>query len=105
MVDDNEADVLRTVRAMAQSYLIDLLMAFHFAGQKKPGDAADQLLGLIDRTADPDMFTGLDPATAALAAQEYRQTLAGHVRRARALATGEPFDADEFGGDQRSRQH
>lgn len=105
MVDDNETDVRRTVREMAQSYLIDLLMAFHFAGQPKPGDAADRLLGLIDRTADPDMFTGLDPSTAELAAQEYRQTLTGHIRRARALATGEPFDADVFGGDQRNRQH
>lgn len=105
MGDDNEADVLRAVRAMAQSYLIDLLMAFYLAGQAKPGDAADKLMGLIDRTADPDMFTGLDPSTATLAAQEYRQTLTGHIRRARALATGEPFDADVFGDERRSRQH
>lgn len=105
MADSPEADIVRTAQMMAQGYLIDLLLAAHIARQPKPGEAADQLMQLVEAGAPPFSVPGLPSGLRDLAAETYRETLVKHIQRARSLATGEPFEPGSLPAGEPSRQH
>ena len=100
-----EQDIIRTAQMMAQGYLIDLLLAAHIARQPKPEDAAAQLLQVVEAGAPPFNLPGMPSALSALAAATYRDTLLRHIHRARALATGEPFEPGSLPTGEPVSQH
>jgi hypothetical protein len=105
LADSPEADIVRTAQMMAQGYLIDLLLAAHIARQPRPGEAADQLLQVVEAGAPPFSLPGMPAALRDLAAETYRDTLVKHIQRARSLATGEPFEPGSLPEGEPSRQH
>lgn len=105
MADDQQADIVRTAQLMAQGYLIDLLLAAHFAQTGKPAAAAEQLLQLVEATVQPVRLPGVPSSLNDLAAQAYRDTVVHHIQRARSLATGEPFDPEAFPPGAPLREH
>ena len=105
MADDQQADIVRMAQLMAQGYLIDLLLASHFAQSGKPAQAADQLMQLVEATVQPVRLPGVPSSLNDLAAQTYRDTVLHHIQRARSMATGEPFDPDALPAGAPLREH
>ena len=104
MAEESQAEWIRMAQQMAHGYLIDLLLASQVAQHPNPAEAADRLLKLVDATAQPMMVPGLSSATGEAMAQAFHDTVANHIRRARAMATGEPLPAAGSGSDP-IRQH
>ena len=91
MAQETQADWIRMAQQMAHGYLIDLLLASQFAQHPNPAEAADRLLKLVDATAQPMTVPGLSSATGEAMAQAFHDTVVNHIKRARAMATGEPL--------------
>ena len=98
MAQESQAEMIRIAQQMAHGYLIDLLLASQFAQHPNPKEAADNLLKLVDATAQPMKVPGLSAATGEAMAQAFHDTVVGHIQRARAMATGEPLPTGGAGG-------
>ena len=93
LADESQAELIRMAQMMAHGYLIDLLLATQFAQHPKSAEAADNLIRLVDATAQPMKVPGVSAATGEAMAQAFHDTIVGHIERARAMAVGEPIPA------------
>ncbi|NBC33308.1 MAG: hypothetical protein GVY13_11590 [Alphaproteobacteria bacterium] len=106
MADESETELVRMAQMMAHGYLMDLLLATQFAQHPRPGEAAENLLKLVEATAQPVKMPGLSSAASEVVAQAFHDSVVGHIRRAKAMATGEPVPTDPGGaGASPIREH
>lgn len=96
MADSEEEQMLRSVQYQALCTLVEWMLTAHFSRTDNPASTADDMLLLAERLSDQMSYPDLGPEWSDLAAQEFRDTLVRHIHRAKALATGEPFDPDGF---------
>ena len=86
-----ETELDARVHLLALGALLDMTMAKLFSMAPDPAQAADDWLRQVDTVGSLMTFPHLEPVLSDHAAQELRNTLAQHVHRAKALATGQPF--------------
>ena len=89
-------EVTRRVQVQALSMAVTKLLARHLASGGNTEEAARQWLNLTELESDEMKFEGLPPEWSDLAAQEYRDSAIRLGLRARALATGQPLDPEDF---------
>lgn len=90
MADESQTEMIRMAQMMAHGYVIDLLLASQFAQHPRPAEAADNLLALVEASAQPMKVPGVSAATSEAMAQAFHDSVVGHIQRAKAMATGEP---------------
>lgn len=106
MADESQTETIRMAQMMAHGYLIDLLLATQFAQHPRPGEAADNLLKLVEATARPMSVPGLSAVAGEAIAQAFHDSVVGHIRRAKAMASGDPMPAEPGGtGGASIREH
>lgn len=96
MTDDWKDQMLRHVQITALGFLTEYLLADHLRRHPDPNQASEDLRVLLEAIGERMTFDGVSPEMSDVAAQEFRDTLVRHLERARALATGEPFDPESF---------
>lgn len=96
MSNEIEEKMLRHVQSLAQGMLLEFLLSAHFKHSSDPIKAADDLLAIAEQISDQMTFPEAGPEWSDLAAQEFRDSLVRHIHRAKAVATGEPFDPTAF---------
>ena len=96
MADERREKMLRFVQFQALGTLVEWLLTAHFAKSGNPEQTADDMLLLAEKLSDQTTFPEAGAEWSDLAAQEYRDTLVRHIHRAKALATGTPFDPDAY---------
>lgn len=88
--------MLQHVHFLALGQIVIMLLSEEFRRSGRPKEVAENWLKLTEGVADLMTFPQADPALSDLAAQEFRDCLVRHVHRARAIATGEPFDPESY---------
>ena len=96
MADDAKEATLRYVQFLALGDIVIKLLAREFALSADANEMAAEWLNLTELVSEKMTFPDLPPEWSDIAAQEYRDSAIRHIRRARALATGEPFDPEAY---------
>lgn len=96
MADDAKEATLRRVLFFAFADIVIKLLTREFALSANANEMAAEWLNLTELETEKMTFPDLPPEWSDVAAQEYRDSEIRHILRARALATGEPFDPDAY---------
>ena len=96
MPDETAERMHQHVQMLAQGILIEWLLAAHFSRAKNPAKVANEMLASAEKIGAKMTFPEVGPEWSDLAAQEFRDFLMQHIHRAKALATGKPFDPTAF---------
>jgi hypothetical protein len=86
------AELRQAQERLAESYVLQLLLAAYFSQSKDPDAASREFLHMAETVAPQFGRDGLDPVVSDLASQEFRDALVRIGLRARAVATGEQLD-------------
>ena len=96
MAEDAKEATLRHVQFLALSQMVISLLAREFARSDNANEMAAEWLNLTELASEKMAFPELPPEWSDIAAQELRDSEIRYILRARALATGEPFDPNAY---------
>lgn len=94
--EERQERMLQHVQFLALGQIVIMLLAEEFRRSELPKETADRWLQIAEGVSDLMTFPHADPVSSDVAAQEFRDSLVRHIHRARAIATGEPFDPDTY---------
>lgn len=96
MASEREETITKEMQAMANATILSWLVARAFGQSGDPEGMADEWLRMAEQLCDVMTFPHLGPVESDFAVQTLRDAMVRQLQRAKALATGEPYDPESF---------